>query len=522
MSLFAIIGISVAVVLLLVLLVLSYVKAPPDVAYIITGLGQRKILIGKAGIRIPFLQRIDKLKLSIISVDVKTSVPVQTNEFINVTLDGVVTMQVAQGEEEIDGVKVNLMDLAAKNFLNQDTQYYIQMVTPVLEGNAREIIAQMSIEEMVKNRKTFAEKVRENAIPDLRKMGIELLTFNVQSFKDNNGVIDALGTENEVKVKKDAAIARAAAEKEITKAQATAREASRAAEIEADTNIAERENQLAIRKSELQVDADIKRAEADAAYDIQKHEQRRTIEVSAVNADIARREKEADLAEREISIQERKLDAEIKKTADAERYRIQVEAEAERFKAEQEANAELIRRQRDADAQKYEEEKRAEAIKLQAEAELIRQQKEAEGIQAKGLAEAEAIRAKGIAEAEAIDKKAVAMQKYGEAAILEMAFAALPQIAEAVASPLAGVDKITMYGDGNSTKLVQEMMVNTNQVLEGIKGSTGLDIAQLLAGYFTGKASGKAQNLEGAVKSIVGQMQGTAESDDDDDSDDNE
>ncbi len=98
----------------------------------------------------------------------------------------------------------------------------------------------------------------------------------------------------------------------------------------------------------------------------------------------------------------------------------------------------------------------------------------------------------------------------------------MPQIAEAVASPLAGVDKITMYGDGNSTKLVQEMMVNTNQVLEGIKGSTGLDIAQLLAGYFTGKASGKAQNLEGAVKSIVGQMQGTAESDDDDDFDDNE
>lgn len=126
-----------------------------------------------------------------------------------------------------------------ENFGKSKTDGVVTMqVTPVLEGNAREIIAQMSIEEMVKNRKTFAEKVRENAIPDLRKMGIELLTFNVQSFKDNNGVIDALGTENEVKVKKDAAIARAAAEKEITKAQATAREASRAAEIEADTNIA--------------------------------------------------------------------------------------------------------------------------------------------------------------------------------------------------------------------------------------------------------------------------------------------
>ncbi len=483
-----------AVFLLLVLVcALGYVKAPPDTAYIITGLGRRKVLIGKSGIRVPFLQRLDKLKLSIISVDVKTQVPVPTKEFINVLIDGVVTLQVARGTIEIDGETQDLLELAAKNFLNKDTEYYIRMVTPVLEGNAREIIGQMGIKEMVNDRKAFAEKVRENAIPDLRRMGLELLTFNVQNFTDKNGVIEALGTENEVQVKQIAAIARAESEREITKAQAVAREESRAAEISADTRIAEQENELAIRQAELKSAADKKKAEADAAYGIQQQEQRKTVEVSTVNADIARREREAELAEREIMLRERKLDADIKKRADAERYRIETEAEAEKYKLEKAAEADRITRQHEADAKKYEEEKHAEIITIQAEAELVRQQKEAEGIRARGLAEAEAISAKGVAEAEAIDKKALAMQKYGEAAVLEMAFAALPKVAEAVASPLGNVDSIVMYGDGNNTKLVQEMVTNVSQVISGIKQSTGLDVAQLLTGYFGGKATGKLQ-----------------------------
>lgn len=483
----------VLLILLVVFISLSYVKAPPDTAYIITGFKRRKVLVGKAGLRIPFLERIDKLKLSIISVDVKTAVPVPTKEFINVTIDGVVTMQVARGMADIDGEKYDLMDLAAKNFLNQEAEYYIQMVTPVLEGNAREIIGQMGIKEMVTDRKAFAEKVRENAIPDLRRMGIELLTFNVQNFRDDQGVIAALGTENEVQVKQQAAIARAESDQEIKKAQAQAHENARKAEIAAATNVAERENQLKIRQAELKRESDVKQAEADAAYSIQQQEQRRSVEVSTVNADIARREREADLAEREITIRERQLEAEVKKAADAEKYQIQTAAEAARFKAEQEAQADLIRRQRDADANRYEEEKKAEALKLQADAELVRQQKEAEGIAAIGKAEADAIRAKGIAEAEAIDKKAEAMQKYGEAAVLEMTFAALPEIAKAVAAPLANVDKITMYGEGNSAKLIQEMVTNTTQVLEGVKESTGLDVVQLLAGYLTGKNTGKLQ-----------------------------
>ncbi len=496
MDWFLIGGIAAFVLLFIVFICLSYVKAPPDTAYIITGFKRRKILIGKAGLRIPFLERIDRLKLSIISVDVKTAVPVPTREFINVIIDGVVTMQVARGPAEIDGVKYDdLMDLAAKNFLNQGSEYYIQMVTPVLEGNAREIIGQMGIKEMVNDRKAFAEKVRENAIPDLKRMGIELLTFNVQNFKDDKGVIDALGTENEVQVKQAAAIARAESEQEVKKAQAKAKENARNAEVAAETNIAERENELRIRQAELKKASDIKQAAADAAYSIQEQQQRRDIEVATVDADIARREREADLAERQVALKERTLEADIRKVAEAEKYKVQTQAEAARFKAEKEADAELATRQRKADAEKYEKQKAAEALQIQAEANLIQKQKEAEGIQAIGLAEAAAIAAKGKAEAEAIDKKAEAMKKYGQAAILEMAFAMLPEVAKAVASPLNNVDKITMFGDGNSTKLVKEMVTNTTQVLDGLKESTGLDVAQLLAGYLTGKNAGTLKSL---------------------------
>ena len=476
--------IVLAVVFFIIFICLSYVKAPPDTAYIITGFKKRKELIGKAGIRIPFLERIDKLQLSIISVDVKTQVPVPTKEFINVTIDGVVTMQVARGTAEIDGVNYNLMELAAKNFLNKGPDYYIQMVTPVLEGNAREIIGQMGIKEMVNDRKAFAEKVRENAIPDLRRMGIELLTFNVQNFKDDKGVIDALGTENEVQVKQAAAIARADSEKEVAKAQAKAKEEARNAEVNAETIIAERENELKIRQAELKKESDIKQAEADAAYRIQEQEQRRDVEIKTVNADIARREREADLKEREVTLKERTLEADIRKVA-----------EAEKFKAEKQAEAELIRRQKQAEAEKYEKQKAAEAMQIEAEAELIKRQKEAEGIRAIGLAEAEAIEAKGKAEAEAIDKKAMAMQKYGHAAVLEMAFKALPEVAGAVASPLGKVDKITMFGDGNSTKLIKDMLLNTTQIFDGIKESTGLDIPQLLTGYFAGQKVGDLKGL---------------------------
>ena len=111
-----------------------------------------------------------------------------------------------------------------------------------------------------------------------------------------------------------------------------------------------------------------------------------------------------------------------------------------------------------------------------------------------GRAEAEAIRAKALAEAEGIDKKAEAMAKYGEAAIVEMVMAALPEIAKGVAEPLSKVDKITMYGEGNSAKLLSDIVNGTTQVTEGFTAGMGIDLKALLAGVLGGKlASGESQ-----------------------------
>ena len=151
----------------------------------------------------------------------------------------------------------------------------------------------------------------------------------------------------------------------------------------------------------------------------------------------------------------------------------------------------LFERQKNAEAEKFEQEKKAEAEKAIAEASRYTMEQEAEGIRSKGQAEADAIRAKALAEAEGIEKKAEAMKQMGEAAVLEMYFKAMPEIAKNIAEPLAKVDKITMYGDGNSSKLMKDIMNTLNQVTDGMKESTGIDIGSVLAGFAGAKIADK-------------------------------
>ena len=175
-------------------------------------------------------------------------------------------------------------------------------------------------------------------------------------------------------------------------------------------------------------------------------------------------------------------------------------AGADRYRKEQEAQAALYQRQKDAEAVRYEQEQAAEAAKKAAEAARFAKEQEAAGIAAVGQAEAEAIRAKALAEAEGIDKKAEAMKKYGEAAVIEMIMNALPEIAKNVAEPLSKVDKITMYGEGNSAKLLSDIVNGTTQVTEGISAGMGLDLKSLLAGALGGKlAAGNSQPVQVTV-----------------------
>lgn len=465
----AVMPIVIILVMLILIFLTGYVKASPDTAIIISGLRRNpKVLIGKAGIKIPFLERKDELNLQLIPIDVKTSNAVPTADYININVDATVNVKISDNEERLK--------LAAQNFLNKNSDYIGRVAREVLEGNVREIVGKMALEEMVSDRQKFAMLVKENAEPDLAAMGLDIISFNVQNFVDGNGVIENLGVDNIVKIQKNAAISRAESEKEIAKAQANAKREANEAEVNAESEIAIKQNELSIKKAELKKESDIKKAEADAAYKIQEEEQRKTVEITTANANIAKQEKEILLKQKEAEVMEQALDAQIKK-----------KAEAEKFAKQQEADAQLYERMREAEARKFEQEKEAEAMKAQAEANKYTMEQEAEGIRTKGLAEAEAIRAKAIAEAEGIEKKAEAMAKMGEAAVLEMYFKALPEVVKNAAMPLENVDRITMYGDGNNTKLMKDIMNTVNQVTDGLKESTGVDLSAVLSGFLAGK-----------------------------------
>lgn len=461
-----ILSIIVGIIILLIILLIgvSYVKAPPDVAYIISGLSKKpRIIIGRATLRLPFFERIDKLPLELIPVDIKvTKVP--SLDFININADAAANIQISKEPE--------LIEKAIQNFLNLTSSDIRDIARETLESNTREIIGQMELKSFVNKKDEFSKKVQENVVSDMEQMGLRIVNFNVQNFNDDNNAIENLGIDNLAKIQKDAAISKANAERDVKIAQAKADEEGAKARAEADAKIAEQNKILSIKKSQFKKEQDIQQAQADAAYEIQEQEQQKAINEAQVSADIAKREKEAELKEKEILLKERELDATIKKQADAEKYQKEKQAEAAKFIEQQKAEAELFKTQKQAEAQKAE----AEARRFAAEQEAI-------GIKAKLLAEADGIKAKGLAEAQAIEKKAEAQKKMEKASIAEMYFNVLPLVAEKVAQPLSNIGEITMYGEGNTTKLIEEITRNVQQVQKGVADGVGLDLTELLTDF---------------------------------------
>ena len=458
---------GVIAILLIIFIAMSYIKCPPDMVYLISGLRKEaRVITGKATIRIPFLERVDKIPLKLIQIDVRAN-KVPTNDFINVDVDAVANVRIS--------TKPELIRIAAKHFLNQGTAEIASNVQQILEGNMREIIGQMQLVDLVNNKQLFSQKIQENAIDDIEKIGLEIVNLNVQNCTDDNDAIVNLGVDNLVKIQKDARIARANAEKEIKVAEANADEEGNKARVDADAKIAEQNKELALKKSEYKKEQDMKKAIADAAYEIQKADQMKTINENQVNAEIAKAERMADLKEREVAIKEKELDALVRKQADAEKYAAEIKAKAERQVAIEQAEADKERARLGAEAAKLE----AEGIKAKLEA-------EAAGKKAILLAEADGIKAKALAEAEGIEKKAEAQKKMGEASIVEMIMNALPQVAKEVSAPLANVDNITMYGD-QSTKLIENNTQKIDKILEVAQDSLGLDLKSLITGFAENK-----------------------------------
>ena len=482
--------VGIAGLIVFVVGMFGFVKVPTDKVCYISGFRRRKVT-GRIGFFLRWFERVDYLDLSVFSVDVNTTEDVPTNDYINITVDAIAKLQIDE----------TVIDIASKNFLNKKSNLIAEDVKDVLEGNLREIIGQLKIEEIVQDRKNFNEKVQENVAPDLREMGLKVISFNVQNFQEDKQVIENLGAENISKISKEASIARAEADKEIEIAKANANKEAMDIKLKTEQDIAEKENALAIKKAELKVKADTEKAKADVTYELEKERKRKEIEEVTGLSNLVREQKA-------IETNKAKYEAEtiVPKQADAEARKVEKtkEAEAKKIEEQQAAEAKLYKEQREAEAIKLRALAEAEAIreKALAEAEATRQKglAEAESKKALLLAEAEGVREKGLAEAEALDKKAEAMAKYGDAAKLEMYYNALPLVAKNLAEPLSKIGNITMYGEGNTTKFMSEMTQNLDKVLKAATDGLGIDAKALLTSYLGGKI---AQNKNQSPKDEI-------------------
>lgn len=465
--------ICVIVFLLLAIFVFtSYVKAPPSNAYIISGLSKEpRILIGSGGFRIPFFERLDMVYLGQISVDIKTDVSVPTKDFINVDVDAIAKVRVIPTSE---GTR-----LAAKNFLNMTPVQITEQLKESLQGNMREIIGTLELKPLNNDRDGFSDQVMKKASPDMAKLGIEIISCNIQNVTDEEGAIKDLGADNLARIKKDAAINRANAERDVKVEVAKAEKESNDARVDADTAIAIKKNDLALKQASLKKQADTAKAEADAAYKIQEKEQLKTINIKTIEAEIEKTKQVKVLTQEQVEIKANELKAKIEKQADADKYKVEKSAEAA-----------LEQKKREAEAAKY------------------AMEQEAAGIRAKGEAEAYAIQKKGEAEALAMDKKAEAYKKYNNAAVIQMLVGVLPEVVKNVAEPISSIKEVKVFSGGGAeggvSSISGQVPVAIRQAFDVVKEATGVDMAEIMkAGTFDAKTT-RNINLGGPVGSRAG------------------
>ena len=430
--------IAAAVVVLLVVMGTMYVKAPPSYAYILSGIKRvPRVMIGTGGFKIPVFERLDRVYLGQVTVDVKTNKSVPTHDFINVNVDAVCKVRVQPSDE---GTR-----LAAKNFLNMDTTGIAAQVQDSLEGNMREVIGALTLEEINTNRDAFSDQIQSKASPDMEKLGLEIISCNIQNVTDDNNLIRDLGADNTYAIKKNAAITKANAEKEISIAEQNAKKEANDIRVKTETEISERNNELSIKQSELKMLSDTKKADADAAYEIQRQEQQKTINTKTVDAQIEQTMREQILSQERIKITENELKAQVNAKADAEKYAAMQEAAAIEAKGRAQAAA----------------------------------------IEANLNAEAEGIRAKGLAEAEAMEKKAEAYDKYGQVAIIDMLTRmnekVLPEVAKSIAEPMSKIGNMTVYGTSGTepSGVAQNVPTVIKQTFDVMKDVTGVDMADI-------------------------------------------
>ena len=286
------------VIMVIVVFESCWRKCPPDKLMIVSGFGQTRSVSGKGTFVIPGLQRVDTLALGAVQVQLSTENEIPTQDAILIHACAVANFQIGQTPE--------LIEIASKNYLNMDKAEMTRQVTEVMLGKMREVIGQMDLKELMRDRESFNHKVFEGSRDDLANLGLELRTFNVQDFSDSQGIIRSMGADQAAEIKKEAELA----------------------QIRAEQEVAERQNQLDLKKAELKKTADKAAAEADMVKQTVTAEKQRELYVAQQEAQIAAETKKVELAERQVAVKERELDATVRKQAEADRYAAEQKADA--------------------------------------------------------------------------------------------------------------------------------------------------------------------------------------------------
>jgi flotillin len=493
--LLAIVGIVFVVVLLGLVIAQRYKVAGPNEAFIVTGkkgkeirnaqtgevstdLSGQKVVMGGGVFVVPFVQRLHVLDLSSrrIMVQIRGAV---SGQGVKLNLDGVALVKVGGHEDSIRA--------AAQRFLTQ--QHEIETFTQeTLAGALRSIVGSLTVEQIIRDRAAFAQRVADESETSLTGQGLVLDTFQIQDITDDGTYLSDLGRPEAARVGQTAAIA-----------EANARQAAEQARLAAEQEIAVAHRELVLKQTEIKAETDAAAAQAAAAGPLAQADRDQAI--------LTEQEK---VAVRQAALRERELDTQVRKPADAARYKVEQEAEAARNSAIAQADArraaaiaaaqaeaetarltgeaEKSRRTALAEAAAIEGAKRGEAARAQRTA-------EAEALRAEGEAQAAAILATGQAEAEAMSKRATAFAEYNEAAVLQMLVEVLPKVAREVASPMAAIDQLTVISTDGAGALPKQVTANLAQTLAMLKSATGIDVESMVSRYAGGSPAAVAAGL---------------------------
>ena len=442
----------VALFFLMMMFAQLYRKAGPHQALVVYGIRGTRIIKGRGTVIFPMVETYRELSLQLMSFDVAPQQELYTQQGVAVTVEAVSQIKVKSDPESII--------TAAEQFLTKSDDERQGLIKLVMEGHLRGIIGQLSVEQIVKEPEMVGDRVRATCADDMTKMGLEVISFTIKEIRDKNDYIANMGRPDVARVKRDAEIATAEAERDTAIKRAEASRAAAVATAQADqervlaqtlslAKQAESERDLEVKKAQYLEMTKRQQAQADKAYDIQANIMQQQVVAEAVKVRQVEKEQEIKVQDAEIIRHERELTATVLKGAEAERKRIETMAAAER--------------QRNI----FEAEGRAASIRTQGEA------------------EAEIILKKGEAEAKAMTVKAEAYKEWNQAAVIDKLLTNMPEIARALAAPLANIDKITIVSTGNGTssgmnKITSDMTEIAAQIPALFETLSGMKMSELL------------------------------------------